>query len=385
MATKKIIAIATFAYSNRNYGQILQAYALQKYLENCGYRVYIIDYEPNGLEYFLAHNKFKQKIVYIIKNIPFFKSYFKLKKERQISYNQQDDKRGFKKFKRKYLHYSEFKYAQLKELIKKTPKADYYITGSDQVWSRYTPNPYPYLLQFVDTPNKLAYAASFGRPQLEEFEISVFKKELNKYKKIGVREESGVEICKNMGITNCQFTPDPTILLQPAEWKELMSPQHIFKTQKKKIFIYSCYLHRDELIEKFINLEEFEIVIEDVLNDDKDIAMLSIEGWIKAINEADYVITNSFHATMFSLYMNTPFITYQYQGSGSKMNVRLTSILNQTNLTNHFVTLNTDLNTIFNILEDHIDWKSVNVKLDEIRKIGYEFLNDGLERNVSSN
>lgn len=231
----------------------------------------------------------------------------------------------------------------------------------------------------------MAYAASFGRPQLEEFEISVFKKELNKYKKIGVREESGVEICKNMGITNCQFTPDPTILLQPAEWKELMSPQHIFKTQKKKIFIYSCYLHRDELIEKFIKLEEFEIAIEDVLNDDKDIAMLSIEGWIKAINEADYVITNSFHATMFSLYMNTPFITYQYQGSGSKMNVRLTSILNQTNLTNHFVTLNTDLNTIFNILEDHIDWKSVNVKLDEIRKIGYEFLNDGLERNVSSN
>ena len=385
MTPETTIAIATFAYSNRNYGQILQAYALQKYLENCGYRVYIIDYTPNSLEYFLTSNKIRQKLIYILKNIPPFKFYFKLKKGKRISYDRQNNDRNFENFKRKYLHYSKYKYEQIKELRSNKPKADYYITGSDQVWSRYTPNPYPYLLQFIDTPNKLAYAASFGRPQLEDFEISVFKKELNKYKKIGVREESGVEICKNMNITNCQFTPDPTILLQSAEWKELMSPHHIFKTQKKKIFIYSCYLHRDELIEKFINLEEFEIVIEDVLNDDKDIAMLSIEEWIKAINEADYVITNSFHATMFCLYMNTPFITYQYQGSGSKMNVRLTSILNQTNLMNHFVPLNTDLNAIFNILKDHIDWKSVNVKLDEIRKIGYDFLNDGLERNVSSN
>lgn len=379
------IAIATYAYSDRNYGQILQAYALQKYLENCGYQVYIINYIPSNREYRIGPNSLKQKLKYIVKNLPLLKLYFIRKENKRRHIEQQTNNRNFSDFKTKYIHYSERKYTLIKELRQNPPIADYYITGSDQVWARCVPNPYPYLLQFVDSPNKLSYAASFGRSQLETYERPIFKEELQKYRKIGVREVSGVKICNSLNLPNCQFTPDPTVLLKPLEWKQLLTPGSLFKTQKKKIFIYSCYLRRDELIGKFVGLNDYEIIIEDVINNDKDIANLSIEDWIKAIYEADYVISNSFHATMFCLYLNTPFVTYQYIGAGSKMNTRLESILNQMGLMHHFVNPSTKLDAIFNILNEQINWKPINHKLNEIRDIGYKFLQDGLTYNNPMN
>lgn len=379
------IAIATCAYSDRNYGQILQAFALQKYLENCGYQVYIIDYTPSCIEYRLGPNKWKQYLKYFVKNLPLIKTYAIKKYEKQQSIEKKQNNRSFSDFKKRYLKYSTIKYSQIKELRKNPPIADFYITGSDQIWGKSSPNPYPYLLQFVDSPNKMSYATSFGRSHLEAYEIPIFRNELRKYTKIGVREVGGVEICKSLNLHNSQFTPDPTILLQPLEWKQLLTPGNLFKTQKKKIFIYSCYLRRDELIGKFIESNDYEIIIEDVINNDKDIANLSIEDWIKAIYEADYVISNSFHATMFCLYMNTSFVTYQYVGVGSQMNTRLESILNQVNLMHHFVLPNTDLDSIFNLLNERIDWENINYKLDEMRNIGYKFLQDGLTYNNPMN
>lgn len=376
------IAIATYAYSDRNYGQILQAYALQKYLENCGYHAYIIDYVPSSIEYRIGSNRIEQGLKYLIKNLPIIKSFLIRRDNNKNIIELKNNDRDFTNFKRKYLHYSDRRYIQNKELRQNPPKADYYITGSDQVWARCVPNPYPYLLQFVDTPNKLSYAASFGRPQLEPYETSIFKKELKKYKKIGVREVSGVDICNSLGITNSQFTPDPTILLRPEEWKQLLSSTNLFKTKKKKIFIYSCYLRREELIEKFTGLDNYEIIIEDVINNDKDIANLHIEDWIKAIYEADYVISNSFHATMFSLYFNTPFITFRYTDNRSKMNTRLNSILNQTNLTYRFIQPDLDLKSIFNILNNKIEWENINTELEKIRQIGYNFIYDGLNNDI---
>ena len=172
--------------------------------------------------------------------------------------------------------------------------------------------------------------------------------------------------------------------MRSEEWKQLLPPGHLFKTQKKKIFIYSCYLRRDELIDKFVGLKDYEIIIEDVINNDKDVANLCIEDWIRAIYEADYVISNSFHATMFCLYLNTSFVTYQYAGVGSKMNIRLESILNQMNLIHHFVLPNTEMDSIFELLNEQINWGAINYKLDKMRDIGYKFLQDGLNCNNSS-
>ena len=195
-----------------------------------------------------------------------------------------------------------------------------------------------------------------------------------------MRELSGVNICTSLNCENSQYTPDPTVLLDSTEWRKLFSSERVFKTNKKKIFIYSCYLSREELIGKFANLEDYEIIIEDVVNDDSDIAQLTLENWIQAIDEADYVITNSFHATMFSLYMNTPFITFKYSAANkSRMNTRLDSILSQVKLTERFVSLDTNINDSFKILTKEIDWFSVNKELDIIRQIGTEYLKESIQ------
>lgn len=375
---KITIAIITHAFSCRNYGQILQAYALHKYLEIEGFYPYIIDYRPGCLEYTLSKNVCLSRLKCFIKNLPLIRKFMLTRQEAKYQAETLHNYRNFEDFKSKKINYSKRKYSTFRELKKNPPKADLYITGSDQVWGLCAPNPKPYLLAFTDSINKISYAASFGRSELNDYELSVFQKWLSKYRAIGVRELTGIDICQKLKINNCQYTPDPTILLNTEEWKNLMPENKLFKTHKKKIFIYSCYLQRDELIGKFDNLSDYEIIIEDVVNFDSDIAQLSLGNWIRAIYEADYVITNSFHATMFSLYLNTPFISLKNLGIKARMNTRIESILSQLNLESRSALLNTDNEKIFYILQESIDWVSVNKKLNSLRQTAYSYLRKNL-------
>ena len=381
MIKEKTIAIITHAFSSRNYGQILQAYALHKYLEMQGHRPYIIDYRPGLLEYTLQKKAFVSRLKWVIKNLPFVRNRFLNKQAAKFRNESVNNRRQFDEFKSKYLHYSKLQYTTYSELKKNPPQADLYITGSDQVWGLCAQNPKPYLLAFTDSPHKMSYAASFGRSSLNDYELSTYQQELAKYKSIGVRELTGLDICKKLQLPNCHYTPDPTILLEPAEWKKLMPAEKLFQTDKKKIFIYSCYLQRDELIGKFVGvkgMDDYEIIIEDVVNHDADIAQLSLGNWIRAIYEADYVITNSFHATMFSLYLNTPFISLKNIGAKAKMNTRIESILSQLKLENRSIPINAANEEIFKILQSPVDWERVNKEMSALRQIGYTYLQQNL-------
>ena len=102
--------------------------------------------------------------------------------------------------------------------------------------------------------------------------------------------------------------------------------------------------------------------------------ILDLAGFDDIITDADYIITNSFHATMFSLYFNKSFITFKYeQGRGGHMNTRLTSILSQTNLTERFLPFS-EMADSKKILDTPIDWDAVNQQLASLRDIGVDFL-----------
>lgn len=373
--TKKI-AIVTFSYSNKNYGQVLQAYALQHYLDLCGHDAYIIDYKAGALERSCPAFNQLARIKWRFKMLPLLKQYVQRKHDKRESlYN--SNTRHFVEFRKKYIKYTKVKYETFCELQKNTPVADVYITGSDQTLSRCVPNSLVYMLGFVDSSyKKIAYAASFGRKSLQPFEIKDYRRCLAEYSAIGVREDTGVGICQSLGLDSAVFVPDPTILLKPENWRALSDGHNPFRTDKKKVFIYCCYMPLDAFVDKYSDMEDFEIVIASVGDNcmSERVSELSLESWIAAIDNADYVITNSFHATMFSLYLNTKFVVFGYTGNGSAMNARLESILPMVNLRERFQSLSKKPSDVLDVLRKDIDWGLVNTKLVEMRSVGEGFL-----------
>lgn len=366
----KSIGIMTFSSSLSNYGQILQAFALQSYLRNQGYDAFLIHYDDAWNYFELRRGEPLAHLKYFIKNLPGMRKVLKNKIRKE------EDLCRFSSFKSSHLIYGDTVYHQLKDLKKNPPVADVYMTGSDQVWGKSIPNMEPYLLNFGDKHiPRIAYAASFGRTELSKQEIAYATPLIKRYKAVGVRETSGIDVCKKLGYTQAQFTPDPTILLTKEEWLKTSDNCNPFKTNHKRIFIYSCYLPKGTLLEalKCID-EEKEVLVSDIVNPDPEYARLSIEEWLGAIQNADYIITNSFHATMFSLYFNKSFVTFKYErGRGGHMNTRLTSILSQTNLTERFLPFSEMVNSK-KVLDTPINWDAVNQQLASLREIGVDFL-----------
>lgn len=366
----KKIAIITFSNSNNNYGQLLQAYALQSFLNESGNDAYLIDYQPDG---WLTLNRNQNIVLAYIKNyIKKILAYCHIRPPKNIL----PDNRHFGEFRSLYLKYFPQTYVSYNELKKTPPLADIYMTGSDQVWNPRVCDMSPYMLGFVKGKPKIAYAASLGGATIPKRDESYLYGLLSQYGKIGVRENSGVEECKRIGLKNVEFTPDPTILLTKKQWLAMASVESPFKTSKKKILVYSCYLPKGKLLETIPDNDDYEIIVVDIVNNDDSYSLLSIKDWIAAIRDADYVITNSFHATMFSLYLNTKFVTFRYDAS--RMNTRLDTIANQTGLTERFPSFDRNKET-FEILESPVNWEFVNEKVGLMRTFGREFL----EQNIS--
>lgn len=366
----KKIGIITFAYSNNNYGQLLQAYALMQFIKDQGYDSYLIDYRPDP---WLELNRHQNIIVAYLKY--FFKRFLNVFHVRKRKIETALDKRNFDLFRKQYLEYSPNVYYTYHDLKKNPPTADIFITGSDQVWAPRISDVSPYMLAFAKGCVKIAYAASFGGFSIPMAERQYIHKLLSEYQQIGMRELSGVETCKDLGLNNVVFTPDPTMLITPEQWLKIASPESPYSGNKKKIFVYSCYLPKGKLLDTIPQKENYEIIVVDIKNEDKDSAMLTIPQWLAAIRDADYVITNSFHATMFSLYFNTSFLTFKYDAS--KMNSRLTTIEKFVSVSDRIIGFG-QASEMFDLLQTAIDWNTVNLELDKLRDVGVEFLHNNL-------
>lgn len=344
----KRIAIQTFWTSEYNYGQILQGYALQHFLKEKGYDAYIIRFD-------CLLSRLKELFSIVLKG-------------KLLQNYRQGRLRHFAEFKQLNIQYSSKYYGTFHKLQVSPPDADYYIVGSDQVWTymRNEERRNGYLLRFGGSKvKKIAYAASFGRDNLKNTEISTFKDALDAFSFVGVREESGMDICRKIGIESC-WVLDPVALLSLSHWTKMTIPI-INKALDKKpnVFFYSLtdgtqtpsiYHIMDELAEKYI-----VYYTNSSQNFDKRMNITpSIEEWISYINQCDFVVTDSFHCTLFCLILQKNFVTIK-RHNGEGMSNRLISLLNRLNLNERY----TDAlpKSVEKMLNMPIEWKNVNEKL----------------------
>ena len=365
------IGILTWLH-NGNYGSILQAYALQKALRNQGYQTENIDYAPSTVK----------KVENLIKN----KNSLKLFLEKWDDYcakkvagsprELSEKQKKFEDFRENYINITR-RYSSPKEVATIDGEYDAYICGSDQIWSPVLLNPVFYFDFLSDTERKIAYACSFGVSSIKGKKATKITNYLNRFDYISVRESSGCEIVKNLIGKVVPVMPDPTLLLQRTDWDKV-SKYNL--NLNKYIFCYFLSWNEDywKYVENVSQQLGYQIVIVPSVKqtyqvDAKILKNIGPEEWVGLVKNASYVITDSFHGTVFSIIYNKPFTVLKRFSDDNprSQNSRIYTLLEHYNLTNR-LGINTD---IFNLQE----YTKVNSQVEYDRRYALEWLNNVLK------
>ncbi len=379
MKSSKKIAILTQPLVT-NYGGILQAYALQKVLEDFGHEVVTLNTTNNGhssLKIFFL--QLKQKLFKHHNNLILNKSQHKC-----ISANSSE-------FIKKNIKLTDLIGKSLKiESFFGRNKFDSVIVGSDQVWRpKYSPNIYNYYFDFLkddDKTRKITYAASFGTENWEYSEEETLRcKELvRKIDAVSVRENSGIDLCKKYLDRDVNFVLDPTLLLDKTHYAQLFSDAI---PVPNKGSVYTYILDRTEekkaiinIVCKHKNLEEEFSQPKKALIDNAHIGFQleefiypPVENWIKGFYDADFVVTDSFHGVVFSLIFNKNFIAI---GNTRRGLARFKSILSVFGLESRLVLNRKDLTE--ELLTSRIDFKKVNEIKETLKRESILFLRENV-------
>lgn len=323
---KKIGLVTCFI---NNYGACLQAYALQTILNNYAEKVEIIQYlEPLGYD---NNKSFKHRLVFN----NFTKSVFAML---SMEYkHSREFRRSCEKFKVKYLCFNNVKYYSYDDFLRKPPNYDVFVCGSDQIWNPtfYGEPNKVYYLDFTGDKKRIAYAPSIGVSDIDSVYQDEFVRLVKKFNYISVREKTGSQLIKKYCDMEAKTVLDPTLLLAKNEWSELANNAEIHIDEK---YIF-CYLFGNrpfysEFIRCVSELLNLPIYIVPFTKKQVYAGFHNIYGagpleFIKLIKEASFVITDSFHATAFSINMNIPFYSLLRNSKGDPkcMNSRIYDIL----------------------------------------------------------
>lgn len=317
----KRVGIITFHYAY-NYGSVLQTYALQHKVEKMGYSVkiinYVFDYDFEQYKMFRTKLYKKQKKSFVADVVYFFPNF-----KRRSS---------FKKFARdtfyltdKIYHHSE----QLKELNK---DFDIFICGSDQIWNFKCTNGIEsaYFLRFAAQDKiKIAYAPSISHLQFEPELTLSLSEYINYLDLISIREKSTLNILKTVTDRRIEVVLDPTLLLDPEEYFNIMSSQKDFHY----IFVYE--LEGNTSLETYAHILSSQTGLKivyiskkkkKVYGAAKKLYGITPNDFLSYLYYADYVVTNSFHATVFSILFEKKFCTFKTAISFSRVMDLLSSL-----------------------------------------------------------
>lgn len=339
-----------------NYGATLQAYALQEYLESLGHNVEIIDYRlPTHIRYELFKPYPQGRIYNIIKAIPLLKYILCPLKNRKMLLTW-GRKNSFDNFDKKFLLISAKTYHNISEIQANPPIADVYIAGSDQIWNTAALNGKDpgYYLDFGNKNTKrISYAASFGVSKINVDYEGFVKNELLKFDSISVREKSGLEILNKLDIKGTVVV-DPVFLLSKQQWIEKL---RLKEKCENYIFLYD-FLHDDDNIKDFaLSLSKETGLPIWSINDfgpapyaDKQINNAGPIEFLQYLLNAKFVISNSFHATAFSLILQKEFTTFPLVSQRNSS--RMSDLLSTLDLTYRLLPQKID------VLKKNIDWQN---------------------------
>lgn len=344
------IGVLTFHWAT-NYGAVLQCLALQRYLEDMGHNVVVINYKPKVFD-ISVFDLFKLRSI----RYPFLFCKHYLKESRLSNFRNQ------------YLNLSPrfISQNQLRELN----DFDALFSGSDQIL-----NPYftlngegiptsAYFLNNMKCGRRIGYAVSFGCVDYPANALLYAKKWINNFDALSVRENSGIHIINQLMYSSQSIiVPDPTLLQGKSFFQQFVS------SCIKDDYCYIYLLHGAK-IQKSI-FKTLNVKSRFCRNSEK------VETWLSDIANAKFVITNSYHGMIMAILFNRQFVVITNEGIHSGMNDRFVTLLSILQLEDRLVR-HDESDKIRTLLNNPIDWTMVNEKLLEFSAIGKEFISNCL-------
>ena len=367
------LALLSF-HTAANYGASLQAYAFERFLSDKGFDCEYINYvnASRAHEYSMSwhiwdslrHGKIKNAIAYALGS-PFMT----LRKWR------------FNNFYKKNLRKTGQVYKLSEEAASLNDEYDYFLVGSDQVWNPIcNGDDAAFLLDFVkDGKKRISYSSSFGMSEIDDAHKEVYRKNFEQFKALAVRETIGQKLIKDLTGRESELVLDPVLLLTKEQWMDIMP-----KKVKKERFIFS-YTNRDSQTRdffktgyKFDGRKHYVLSRytrpQDFINPQTRVKYcMSPEDFLFVINNADLVVSASFHCIAMSVILNRQFVAFITGDEGK--DERILNLLRTLHLEDRVFHNGMTVEEI----EKPIDYYVVNNKIEEMKKTSVAYLMSTLQ------
>ncbi len=333
-----------FHFAN-NYGAVLVTFSMLEILKNLGYKPEVINYLP-------------------------------------VNVNR---KAPFEKFRKNYLNPMSRTIVNREDLIKMSPWWKKIIVGSDQVFRMF--NTGIYMLDWVKGNRTLiSYAASFGQDyycgSIDENKASVL---LKRFDAVSVREKSGNKICKNLGVNSIQVI-DPTFLIKPEQYELIINDfTSSHKIDIKDEYILKIFLSKNNnnnfekniklnnKIKSFTKITGNEIILDGIYSENLDFR--DVGEWLFLIKNAKYIVTDSFHGTVFSIIFKKQFLSIvNFNGQD-----RIKSLLSMLEIDEDRILTSVDKIFMPNKILKDIDYINVDEKINLYKDKSISFIKNALE------
>lgn len=353
---------------HNNYGGILQNYAMQTVLKRLGHEPVTLN-----VQYPEKHIAPTTRVVKF-----FWRLFKRLRGDRKILFC--DLKKHFEFINRPGKEQKRFIDANINQITFTShltadfcKNNDYsaFVVGSDQVWrprfSPYIPN---FFLDFTEGTDvkRISYAASFGTDSWEGTpeETPRLAELARKFDAVSVREKSGVKVCKDTFGVDATWVLDPTMLLKQADYEKLLKGTKASEGRYAAIYVLDITPQIDRIIKTICKKKNLKPLY---LGVPTKKGYPSIESWLSGIFNSEFVITDSFHGTVFSILSHKPFATVVNAGRGAS---RFESLLGSLGLINRLVSDDCS------VMDEHIDYDKVDAQLDQYRESSLNFLKQAL-------
>ena len=376
-------------YDTKNFGSQLQVLATINQIEKLGYDTEIIRYKKKiSLSLIMQNMPRLFNGQYINGLIKSNKKNKLLSKYPEIVDNIKIRNNRFTKFANdNFINVSNFYYGwhSLKNAAKKN--YDMFLCGSDQLWLPSNLESHFYTLEYAPNEKpKISYATSFGVGEIPWYQKNRTKKYLNRLNHISTRELKGAEIINDLTGRDVQVVCDPTLLLTKEEWDKLI-PNHTVVNEK---YIFCYFLGENEnhrlQAQKLANQFNLKIVTIPFLDNyveidrsfgDYSLYDIDTNDFVNLIRNAEFVLTDSFHGTIFSILNNKKFITFNRFDSKSKnsRNSRIDSLFKVLNIQER--RYNSKLELSEQIIKD-IDYGTVINNVESLRNDSINYLTNAL-------
>ena len=328
--------IVTYWKSGCNYGEQLQCYALQEYLRGLGHDPFLIRYDYEA-DVIYGSRPLPVRLIRACNPKRLAGHFITKRNNKDFVRDCMEHPRGFENFRERHLAMSRV-YGSLKELRNDPPEADLYIAGSDQIWNTFGGGLVEmrnriaaFFLDFgKEGVKKISYAASWGKDSLPADQAEYIRPLLAKFDVVSVREETGIGVCRELGREDAVLAPDPVLLHGAQKYRSLYEEAGIKRREGRYLFFY--YLNNGlnfdrQKVFEWARQRDLEVVyVTDDWHEGFERSFPGIPEWLELIDNAEFVVTNSYHCGIFSILFGKRFGIIRRTGAHAGMNSRMETL-----------------------------------------------------------